>query len=153
MSRSAFLVGLLFFLPACELGKPPLRVAEMCLVDRQEQLLFIDEMRQIAREEKMDFVDGSEDTKRGLDTIGYSDRGRTNDSPTIHIAVQRSDGVGVTAGNMGLSPHQIALGFSEGRNRPEAIQFADRVIKRLERRWRVNVLPAGSGVMPNSGCK
>lgn len=152
MLRTALLVAFLVLLSACSSAKPSFRVAQMCLTNEQDVLRFVQEMKDIANEEQMEFVDASADTARGLDTIGYEDRGRASGSPTIHLAIQRTDGMGVTAGNMGLPGYQLALGFSEGSDRSGAVRFADKVINRLGRYWRVEVLPAGSGVMPDPTC-
>ena len=52
----------------------------------------------------------------------------------IDISVQKADGVGVTAVNLGLPEFEIALGFSEGADAEFAHRFADKVLKRLGER-------------------
>jgi hypothetical protein len=130
-------IAVLVFLSACSPGKASFRAVQLDLVDTQGATLFVEEMKLIAIEEKMDFIDGSKDTERGLSTIDYVDRGRTDGSPTIHLAVQRRDGMGVTAVNVSLPGYRLALGFTEGSSGIEAQRFADKVIARLERNWRV----------------
>jgi hypothetical protein len=89
-----------------------------------------------------------------LDAIGSSGHERADSSLVINIGVLRKDGLGFGVGNLGLPGYQIALGFSEGSgNAAEAREFADRVVKRLEQRWHIDVVPAGQGATPMSDCK
>jgi hypothetical protein len=127
-------------------------MAEMCLSHKNESLELVQELKDVANEEQMEFIDGSEQTARGLKIIGHDDHGRKDGSPTIHLVVQRDDGLLVTVGNMGLPGNQVAIGFSEGPSRAEATRFADRVIGRLRQHWTVDVLAPGSGVIPSLKC-
>lgn len=130
-------IAVLVLLFACSPGKASFRAVQLDLANAQGVALFIAEMKLIAIEEKMEYIDGSKETERGLNTIDYVDRGRTDGSPTIHLAVQRSDGMGVTAVNVSLPSYRLALGFTEGSNGIEARRFSDKVITRLEQHWRV----------------
>jgi hypothetical protein len=127
-------------------------MAEMCLASKDDARELTRELQQIAKEEKMEFIDGSKETARGLKIIGYDDRGRKDGSATLHLVVQRGDGMLVTAGHMGLVGNQVALGFAEGSNRADATRFSDKVIDRLGRHWHIKVLPPGSGVLPDPTC-
>jgi hypothetical protein len=49
------------------------------------------------------------------------------------------------ATNLGLSSHDVEVGFTEGSNKPEARRVADQVVKELGDRWRVYTVPAGKG--------
>jgi hypothetical protein len=130
-------VGVILLLFACSPGKASFRVVQLDLANKQSLALFVEEMKAISKEEQMEYVDGSKETERGLDTIDYSDQGRADGSPTIHLAVQRSDGMGVTAINVSLPGYRVALGFTDGSNAIEARRFADKVIARLEQHWTV----------------
>jgi hypothetical protein len=153
MSKAVLLVALLLSLSACAPGKYSFRVAQVCVIGEQGVLQLVHEMKEIANEEKMEFVDASKDTARGLDIIDFADGGRADGSAAIHVVVQRADGMGVTVTNISLPGYQMALGFSEGSNRSDAVRFADKVQNRLAQHWRVEVLPPGSGVMPDPKCK
>jgi len=61
--------------------------------------------------------------------------------------------MGVTAGNLGLPGYEVALGFSEGSSGAEAREFANKVVKRLEQHWQVEIVPAGTGAKPMGGCE
>jgi hypothetical protein len=140
-------------LSACEGGKGPFRMVQICLGDAQGVSRFVEEMKSIAKSENMEYVDGSANTRRGLDNIGYAGSERKNGSPLIHVGVERRDTMGVTAGNLGLPGYQVALGFSEGSNPAEARAFADRTVKRLSQRWKVEVVPDSMGAKPLPGCR
>lgn len=147
------LVVALPLLLGCTPGKRPFLMVQMCLANDQGVSDFIDELRAIATVEKMDFLDNSANTKRELDAVGYAGDERTRGSPVINIGVQRSDGLGIGAGNLGLPGYQVALGFSAGSSTTEAQAFANRVVSQLEQRWRISFVPAGSGAKPMAGCR
>lgn len=151
MLRTALLVAFFVLLAACSSGKDSFRVAQVCFANGQDALRFVQEMKDIADEERMEFIDGSAAAAYGLKAGGY-DRGRASGGPTIHLAVQRDDGMMVMAGNMGLAGYQVALWFIEGSSPSEAIRFADKVIGRLGQLWHVKLLPAGSWVQLDSKC-
>lgn len=114
---------------------------------------MIDELRAIADSREMKFVDYSADTERDLASVGYAGRERADGSPLIDVAVERWDGMRVSAVNLGLPGYQIALGFLEGRDRVETQGFVDEVIERLERHWQIDRLPASTGALPQPGCR
>jgi hypothetical protein len=152
MLKAVVAVALLALLSACSSGTHGFRVAKICVTNKEDALRLVHEMKQIANEEKMEFLDGSAATARGAEIIGYADPGRADGSVTIHIAVERIDGMGVTVANFGLPGYQMAIGFSEGSNRSEGTRFADKVIDRLSRLGRLEELPFGSSVMPDPKC-
>jgi len=123
-------------------------MVQICLGNEQGLKDFTDRMRSVARSEQMTFVDGSSDTKKDLETMGALRQA----GPIIHMGVEREDGLGLTAGNIGLPGFQVAVGFSEGSNPPEAHAFAKRVIDLLETQWRVETVPPGKGALPLKSC-
>jgi len=60
--------------------------------------------------------------------------------------------VGIGAANLGLSKHQVALGFSTGSDIKQAQDFADIVIKERQRKWPVEVIPSDRGALPMANC-
>jgi hypothetical protein len=52
-------------------------VAQICLANKYDALKLVQEMKEVANEEKMEFIDGSKETARGLDIIDYKDPGRS----------------------------------------------------------------------------
>ena len=138
---------------ACSPEKGPFLIVQMCLANKEGVTAFVDEMKAIATEEKMSFTDRSRDTRRELDATGYPSAERADGSPLINIGLTRNDGMGVGAGNLGLPGYQIAVGFSGDSGETDSKEFADRIVKRLERHWQITTVPAGLGAKPLAGCQ
>ena len=68
------------------------------------------------------------------------------------MGVEYKGGMGLTAANLGLPNYQVVVGFSDGPNPVEAHRFADLVIKALEEKWRVEIVPDGRGALPLTNC-
>jgi hypothetical protein len=151
--KGAALGLILLMLLGCAPGKRPFLMVQMCLSDQGGVTTFVEEMRSIATSQRMEFLDNSADTARGLDAVGYTGRERNDGSPVINLGIQQKDGKGAFAGNQGLPGYQVAIGFSEGSKPDEAREFAALVVKRLEQRWPVQVVPDGKGAMPLEGCQ
>jgi hypothetical protein len=71
----------------------------------------------------------------------------------ISISVERGDGPGLSALNVGLNTNQVALGFSGDRDQAEGRQFAEEVIARLRLKWEVEEVPNGTDVLPSENCR
>lgn len=141
------LIPLLGMLSGCGEGKGPFLMVQTCLGDEQNVVLFENMLRAIAQSKNMTYVDGSKSTQKDLVDLkvnaGYQ---------LINVGVERDDGIGLMAGNLGLSAYEVAIGFSEGSNPVEARQFANLVVGALKERWRVEVVPQGQGAFPMKGC-
>jgi len=131
----------------------PFLTAQLCVQDKAGMAQLIDELRAVAVARGMRFADNSADTERDLGTVGYAGRERADGSPVLNVAVEREDGMGVGAVNVGLPGYQVALGFTEGSDRLETQRFADAIIRELEKYWQIERLPPGSGVLPKPGCR
>jgi hypothetical protein len=98
----------------------------------------------------MRFFDYSADTERSIENVGHPRR--DDGTPVVYVGVDGGDGLGVRATNVGLPGYQIALGFTEGRDRVETQSFVDEVINEVQAHWRVQRLPAASGALPWPEC-
>jgi len=108
-------------------------------------------MQVIAQSKGKQLIDRSADTQKELNDIGHPGEGaRTR--PVINMGILLGDGVGVTAGNLGMPGYQVAVGFSESSKPANAHRFADAVVKRLAERWRVEPVPAGTGAKGMENC-
>jgi hypothetical protein len=145
-------VMLLAIMCGCTPGKHSFLIVQTCLADQKGTDDFVDEMRSIARVENMEFLNSSNEVAQQLENSGSLGRERTHDSKVLDISVQRADGLGVTAVNHGLPGFEVALGFSEGTDAPSAHAFADRVVRTLGRRWKLEIVPAGMGAKPKGDC-
>lgn len=115
----------------------------VCLSGRQRLTVFDQEMRSIAEAENMKISDWSERTKREFDAIDPNGRSHNLQQPVFEIALTRSDGMGLIAGNLAFPPGRMAISFAKGSSGPEAEQFAKRVTTRLAQRW--TVIPDDGG--------
>jgi hypothetical protein len=141
------LIPLLGMLSGCGEGKRPFLMVQTCLGDERNVVLFENMLRIIAQSKNMTYLDGSKKTQDGLARLKASPSYRL-----IYVGVDRNDGMGLYAGNLGLSAYEVAIGFSEGSNPSEAHQFANLVVRTLKERWRVDVVPQGQGALPMNGC-
>jgi len=139
-------------LSACTQANPRFLLVQVCLADQAELDELIADLRSLAAAERMAFEDTSESAKRGLAAVGHPGVERTRGSPVVEVSVYRADGMGVTAGNLGLPGYQIALGFTDGRHEGDGRLFANSVVKRLEQRWRVVTVPDDRGALPLPDC-
>jgi DNA-binding phage protein len=143
---ACFFVPLLGLLSGC-VGKRPFLLVQMCLGNEQNIALFMSAMKGIAQSQNMTFIDGSKENREALVQLKVSPNYRL-----IDIGIERKDGVGLMAGNLGLSRHEVAIGFSEGSNPAAAHKFADLTVGTLKQRWNVHAVPSGQGALPLKGC-
>jgi hypothetical protein len=140
-------------LSGCSQGKRPFLIAQLCLRDAQDRAAFVRELESIARSEGMTVIDNSENTQKELRAIGSSAE-RSMSRPVINMGVEHGQGVGLTANNVGTPGGEVAIGFSEGSNPPEAHRFAELVVGKLKEHWQVETVPdpAKSGALPMADC-
>ncbi len=150
LRRSILAAVIILSLGGCSRGKGPSMIVEICLGNEKGISLFVESMRQIAASQHMTFIDNSAKTQRQLETIGQRKSGQS--TPTINVAIEGDDSLGVTAGNLGLSSYQVALGFTDGSNVAEGQRFSDAVIQALGRRWKITKVTDGKGALPSKGC-
>lgn len=125
-------------------------MVQFCLQGQADLADLTSELRSIAQQEHMQFIDASARTRQDLQTINAPQSVRVD--PVINMGVERDDGVGLGLGNMGLPSYQVAMGFSEGSNPPEAHAFAARVLQKLSAQWHLKTVPAGTGALPMKSC-
>lgn len=123
-------------------------MVQLCLGDQRALSEFTNVMRSIAKSEHMDFVDGSAQAKHDLEATNAL----RQVGPIIHMGLEREDGMGLVAGNIGLPGYQVALGFSSGSSQSSAHTFAAKVVSELKKRWHVESVPVGRGALPLNGC-
>jgi hypothetical protein len=125
---------------------------DICLGNQRGVERFLNIMRRIATDEHMTFIDRSTRTRRDLDIIGQGELGSSRGGPTINVGVEGKGGLGLTAGNIGLSPYQVAVGFTNGPNSAAGLRFSDVVIRTLEKEWNVRRIPNNEGSKPLTNC-
>lgn len=138
-----------FLLSSCgDGGQGPYLLAQICVQDRDGINLLIEEINSIARENRMIFIDNSEKTKRDLKTIGSRHSVRSDGSPLINVAIDRNDGLRMSASNISLPNYQFVIGFIKGMDDLETDQFVKYSIKRIEKHWSIYKIPPGIGALP-----
>ena len=142
MLRLFIAVLMLLALPGC-IGKGPFQQIQLCLHDRASTHLFIETMKEMSVAHGMRFIDRSADTSRELTALN------ANPNYTVmNISGIGDDGIGWAAGNTGLSEFEVSIGFSEGSNPSAAHEFANAVVKTLEKTWHIYHVPKNQGVSP-----
>ncbi|MGY3265497.1 hypothetical protein ACVWZN_001570 [Lysobacter sp. HA35] len=133
----------------CVGGQGPFLQVQLCVASPGGVDHLKAELETIARNEHVRYIDGSRQTTRDLKLLSPKPQNFHTDGRLVNVGIE-ADGYGLMAGNLGLNPYQIAVGF--GPDTPEARLFADRVVKRLAQRWPVTRVPSGSGVLPDPTC-
>lgn len=140
--------------PGCEApSERPFLVVQTCLeneqgVDRLRRLL-----NTIAIENGLDYVDSSRARQGELHRIEDFGVPVPSAEGLINIGIRGSRGFGLTAGNLGLSQYEVAIGFSKGRDHAAAEAFSETVVAALRMEWEVYTVPEGRGAFPLPGCQ
>lgn len=149
----AVLISLAGMLCSCTPGKPPFLMVQLCLRDEQNLARFTSMVKSIAQSEGMEFIDRSAATEVELRSTDHVLDKLKQNTPIINLGIQGKDGVGMSAGNLGLPDYQVAIGFSEGLKPSEAHRFADTVVESLRQVWHVETVPTGRGAFPLKTCE
>jgi hypothetical protein len=139
-------------LGGCSRAQESFLSVQTCVADQQGVAELKDMMRSTAQSEGLQFIDNSAQQASALKDVGADKALKRDVSRAIDVHIEGKDGLGVTAGNLGLPPYQVALGFTEGADPAKAHRLSDRLVQTLSQRWHVEVVPAGEGAMPMKTC-
>lgn len=135
---------------SCRGGERPFLQVQFCLTEAAGADELKRVLREIARDEGMEFGDRSAETNEELRSMENSLSPEVRQSfPIINVGVRRGD-IGVGGGNLGLGPNQVALGFS--RDTPAGRNFAKRAVQRLQQTWKLVKVPNDRGAFPLKDC-
>jgi hypothetical protein len=137
---------------SCGTAQESFLTVQLCLKNEQGVATFKELMQSIAAAQKMRYVDASESTQKGLKTIGATGPNMHASGGLVYVGVEAEDGLGLSAGNIGLNMFDVALGITEGSRPVVARRFADVVVKELQQRWVVKTLPPRTGALPDPTC-
>lgn len=151
LSPSIFLMSVVV-LNGCSPAKEPFLMVQLCLANEQGVESFLSAMRAVAVKNSMEYIDNSGQTQRDLQHIHESNKNVPLNKRVLNVGVRRSDGMGLSAGNLGLPNYQVAVGFAEGSNLAQAHHFADSVVRTLSQLWHIETIPAGRGAFPIKTC-
>ena len=138
---------------SCAEGKRPFLMVQLCLKDQNGTALFKSEMQALAQREGLRYVDRSDATQSELKLLGTTDRNMHPDGGVIYLGVERNDGFGLEAANLGLNDFDVVVGFADVGTRDASRKFADRVVAQLKTHWAVTVVPPGRGALPDPNCE
>lgn len=125
---------------------------QVCPVKRHEVQTLANILRVAATRESLRYVDNSGRTQASLRAMGAKVDLPRDLSKVVDLHIEGDDGLGVTAGNLGLHTAQIAIGFSAGREPAKARRLADNITKQLSQYWKVRTLDKDAGVLPDDSC-
>lgn len=143
---------LLLLSSACTPAKQAFLTVQLCVQNKAGVDQLIDDLKNVAIADDMDFEDSSAATEKNLAAVGYRGRERADGSPVITVGLLGKDGLFVGGGNLGLPGYQVQLGFTAGADDAKAHRFATQVVGQLKRRWNVHVLPRGVPARPMMDC-
>ena len=144
--------SLALILQGCAEMQESFLTVQTCLFDDTGVLQFKDVMRSISKLEGLKYVDNSAQQGASLKTMGADKLLKHDAASAIDVHLEGDRGLGVTAGNLGLPPYQVALGFTEGADAAKAHRLSDRLVKALAQLWHVETVPQGKGALPMKTC-
>ena len=145
-------IGLTISLQGCSPAQESFLSVQMCVTDSQGVAELKDVMRAVAQAEGLQFLDNSAQQAKTLKNLDADKALGRDVSLAIDVHIEGKNGLGVTAGNLGLPPYQVALGFTEGDDPAKAHRLSDRLVKVLSQRWHVETIPSDKGAMPMKSC-
>jgi len=151
-TRSLYQAPALFaalLLSACTHGQANFLQVQFCVANPQGVALLKEMLQSIARDERMRYIDGSEATTRDLKIIDPAGKNIHMDGRLISVGVE-ADEYGLMAGNLGLNPFDVSVGFVPDTTAARA--FSERVVQRLKQHWTLKVVPKNSGAFPDPQC-
>jgi hypothetical protein len=130
----------------------PFLMVQMCVVDQTGVAKLKDVMRSIAKLEDLTYIDNSAQQGASLKAMGADKLLKQDAALAIDVHLEGDRGLGVSAGNLGLPPYQVALGFTEGTDATKAHRLSDRLVKALAQLWQIETVPQGQGALPMKTC-
>ena len=143
-----FLSGMIVVCQGCAGPQEAFQNVQLCIADERGVLELKRIMRAVAQSKNLEFIDNSARQGENLKAMGADKALGRDASRAIDVHIEGENGMGVTAGNLGLPEYQVALGFTEGTNPSMARVLSNELIKALSQRWHVEVVPLGKGAMP-----
>lgn len=146
------MASLALILQGCSKMQEPFLMVQMCIVDQTGVAQLKGVMRSIAKLEDLTYIDNSAQQGANLKTMGADKLLKQDAALAIDVYLKGKGGMWVSAGNLGLPPYQIALGFTEGTDAAKAHRLSDRLVKALAQLWHIETVPQGKGALPMKTC-
>lgn len=144
--------GAAIALNGCSRAQEGFETVQICVGNQQGVAALKNVMAAVAQAEGLQFIDNGAQQAGDLKAIGADKALKRDVALAIDFHIEGPNGLGVTAGNLGLPPYQVGIGFTEGNDAARAHRLADQLIGALSQRWDVQPLAPGTGVMPMKTC-
>ena len=139
-------------LNGCARAQEAFQTVQMCVDNQRGVAELMNVMRTVAHSEGLQFIDNSAQQGVDLKNMG-ADKALGRDAAyAIDFHIEGESGLGATAGNLGLPPYQVGLGFTEGDDPAKAHKLANKLIRELSRRWDVQKVALTKGILPMKSC-
>ncbi|MGH8604647.1 MAG: hypothetical protein ACREXR_18245 [Gammaproteobacteria bacterium] len=135
----------------CAPPQEPFMSVEICLKDAAGVAAFKQEMEAIARTHGIGVLDDSTSAESEVEAIATEEFRKKLGQPVVSMVVKHNDNVIAMVGNIGLPSGQVVLSFFDS-SRFDSRRFADMVVDRLAKKWRIEVVPQGQGAQGIAGC-
>jgi hypothetical protein len=139
-------------LNGCGQAQESFRSVQICVGNQQGVADLKNVMTTVAQSEGLQFIDNSAEQALELKDIGADKALKRDAASAIDFHIEGANGLGVTAGNLGLPPYQVGLGFTEGDDPSKAHRLADQLLRAMSRRWDVQSIGPGKGILPMKSC-
>ena len=125
----------------CSRAQESFETIQMCVGNHRGVAELKNVMMTVAQSEGLQFIDNSAQQGTALKDIGADKALKRDAASVIDFYIEGANGMGVTAGNLGLPPYQVGLGFTEGDDPAKAHRLADQLVRALSQRWDVQRIP------------
>lgn len=152
MKRSgvAAVLMVLILAGACS-SQGPMFQAQVCLGDAENVAAFSELLESLANDNGLRFIDSSDRAYGSLKSLGQIP-GVDFPIPVTHLGISGFNGGWLTASNIGLTPYEVGIGITPGRDKLKAERLASHLLNELEARWTVELVPLDRGMSPNLDC-
>jgi hypothetical protein len=138
-------------LTACEAGRRPFALIEVCLRSQSEVSDFVMWFQAFSAQQGAEFTDGSTEMRSKLEGMGAKDLVEGRAGPLVSVSATAPDGRLWSASNLSLPGYQFVVSVTSFDKKSDLSPFTDELDKALAKQWRTRVLPGsvGSTGMPN----
>ncbi|MHA6316624.1 hypothetical protein ACXYN8_03055 [Altererythrobacter sp. CAU 1778] len=139
-------------LNGCSRAQQAFEAVQMCVDDQDGVADLKNIMSAVAQSEGLQFIDNSAQQGAELKSVG-ADKALGRDAAyAIDLYIEGENGLGATAGNLGLPPYQVGVGFTEGDDPIKARKLANNLIRALSKRWDLQRVAKNKGILSSHSC-
>lgn len=121
LEKAAVAIGIT--VQGCSPAQESFLSVQTCVTDSQGVAELKDVMRAVAQAEGLQFLDNSAQQAKSLKSLGADKALGRDVSRAIDVHIEGRNGLGVTAGNLGLPAYQVAWVSRKALIQPKRIGF------------------------------